>query len=145
MALKLSGSVHSLAVPTLSSVVRTAWPHVVGIVLVVGAWTAVSASGVVQPAYLAPSPLDVWEAFVRANTYHEIGGGVDRVVRGEENYFLWEHLVVSLRRIGLSLAIAVVIGVPSVWRWATSGASGAWWVRTSTSSAPSRRWPTSAS
>lgn len=93
-------------------VARAAWPHVLLLALVLTAWTLVSVSDIVRPAYLAPSPLEVWEAFVRANTYHEIGGGVDRVVRGEENYFLWEHLIVSLRRIGISLAIAVVIGVP---------------------------------
>lgn len=97
--------------PLLSSV-RRALPHVVTLAVVLTAWSLVSASDVVKPAYLTPSPLEVWEAFVRANTYHPIGGGVDRVVRGEENYFLWEHLVVSLRRIGLGLGIALVVAVP---------------------------------
>ncbi|WP_246081618.1 ABC transporter permease [Nocardioides litoris] len=86
--------------------------HLLTFAVVLTAWTLVSASDVVSPAYLAPSPLEVWDAFVRANSYHPIGGGVDRVVRGEEGYFLWEHLVVSLRRIGIGLGIAVVVGVP---------------------------------
>ncbi|WP_370617238.1 ABC transporter permease [Mumia sp. Pv 4-285] len=81
-------------------------------VAVLAVWTWVAASDWIQPAYLAPSPSEVWDAFVRANTYHPVGGGVDRVVRGEENYFLWEHLVVSLRRIAIGLALAIVVGVP---------------------------------
>lgn len=92
---------------------RLGWlPPLVTAAAVLLTWSLVAASGWVQPAYLAPSPLEVWDAFVRANTYHPIGGGIDRVVRGEENYFLWEHLVVSLRRIGIGLALAVVVGVP---------------------------------
>ena len=87
-------------------------PAAVTAVGVLVLWTVIAASDVVQPAYLAPSPREVWDAFVRANTHHEIGGGVDRVVRGEENYFLWEHLLVSLRRIGIGLALAIAVGVP---------------------------------
>lgn len=94
------------------SLARSALPHVLLLGLLLAAWTAVAVADVVEPAYLTPTPLEVWDAFVRANTFHPVGGGVDRVVRGEEGYFLWEHLVVSLRRIGLSLAIAVVVGVP---------------------------------
>lgn len=82
------------------------------LVVLLAAWSAVAASDLVEPRYLTPSPLEVWDAFVRANSHHPVGGGVDRVVRGEENYFLWEHLVVSLRRIGLGLALGVVVGVP---------------------------------
>ncbi|MEH3068160.1 MAG: hypothetical protein PGN15_08950 [Aeromicrobium erythreum] len=87
-------------------------PPVVTLVVVLAAWSAVSASGVVQPAYLAPSPLEVWDAFLRANTNHAVGGGVDRIVRGEEGYYLWEHLVVSLQRIGGGLALAIIVAVP---------------------------------
>lgn len=87
-------------------------PPVVTLVVILTVWTLVAVSDVVEPSYLAPTPLEVWDAFVRANTNHAIGGGVDRVVRGEENYFLWEHLVVSLRRIGLGLLVAVVVGIP---------------------------------
>lgn len=82
------------------------------LVVLLVAWSVVAAADLVEPHYLTPSPLEVWDAFVRANSHHPVGGGVDRVVRGEENYFLWEHLVVSLRRIGLGLVLGVLVGVP---------------------------------
>lgn len=82
------------------------------LVLLLVAWWVVAALDLVEPHYLTPSPREVWDAFVRANSYHPVGGGVDRVVRGEEHYFLWEHLVVSLRRIGLGLLIGTAVGVP---------------------------------
>lgn len=94
--------------PTASRVL----PHVATLTVLLAAWTLVAASDVVEPHYLTPSPLQVWDAFTRANSDHPIGGGVDRIVRGEENYYLWEHLVVSLRRIGLGLLIATVVGIP---------------------------------
>jgi taurine transport system permease protein len=91
----------------------TRWlPPVLTLAVLLTAWTLVAISDVVEPHYLTPTPLEVWDAFVRANTNHPIGGGVERIVRGEENYFLWEHLVVSLRRIGLGLALAIVVGIP---------------------------------
>ena len=82
------------------------------LVVLLVVWSVVAAADLVEPHYLTPSPLEVWDAFVRANSHHPVGGGVDRVVRGEENYFLWEHLVVSLRRIGLGLVLGVAVGVP---------------------------------
>ncbi|WP_200952915.1 MULTISPECIES: ABC transporter permease [unclassified Nocardioides] len=82
------------------------------LVVLLAVWSVVAAADLVEPHYLTPSPLEVWDAFVRANSHHAVGGGVDRVVRGEENYYLWEHLVVSLRRIGLGLGLGVVVGVP---------------------------------
>lgn len=99
--------------PSSSRSTPARWlPHVATLAVLLGVWTLVAVSDVVEPHYLTPSPLEVWDAFVRANTDHAIGGGVDRVVRGEEGYYLWEHLVVSLQRIGAGLAIATVIGVP---------------------------------
>ena len=53
----------------------------------------------------------VWQAFVEANTSHPIAEGVDRVVRGEQNYYLWEHLLASLQRIGVGVGAAVVVGI----------------------------------
>lgn len=95
------------------SIAVSRWlPPLATFVVLLIVWTIVAVSDIVEPHYLTPSPLEVWNAFVRANTHHAIGGGVDRVVRGEENYFLWEHLVVSLRRIGLGLLFAVVVGIP---------------------------------
>lgn len=85
---------------------------VASLVVLLVVWSVVAAADLVEPHYLTPSPLEVWHAFVRANSHHLVGGGVDRVVRGEENYFLWEHLVVSLRRIGLGLVLGIAVGVP---------------------------------
>lgn len=82
------------------------------LVAVVGAlvvWWAVTAAGLVDPQFL-PGPWAVWEAFVRANSWHEIAPGVPREVRGEQNYFLWEHLVASLQRIAVGAGVAVIVG-----------------------------------
>ncbi len=98
--------------PTLTHRARTVLPHVLLLAAVLGAWTAVAASDLVTPHYLTPSPKEVWDAFVRANSDHPVGGGVDRIVRGEENYYLWEHLLASLQRIGIGLAFAIAVGIP---------------------------------
>ncbi|WP_407942527.1 ABC transporter permease [Nocardia salmonicida] len=78
-----------------------------GIVLV--AWTVVTAAGVVDPLYL-PSPRAVWDAFVRANSTHRIADGIDRFVVGEQNYYLWEHLLASLQRIAIGVGAAIIVG-----------------------------------
>ncbi|WP_435831194.1 ABC transporter permease [Nocardia salmonicida] len=78
-----------------------------GIVLI--AWTVVTAAGVVDPLYL-PSPRAVWDAFVRANSTHRIADGVDRFVVGEQNYYLWEHLLASLQRIAIGVGAAIIVG-----------------------------------
>lgn len=95
-----------------TSTARRLLPHLLTLAVVLAVWTAVAVSDIVQPAYLTPGPLEVWDAFARANTDHPIGGGVDRVVRGEEGYYLWEHLLVSLQRIGAGLLAAVLVGIP---------------------------------
>ncbi|WP_067693938.1 ABC transporter permease [Nocardia jejuensis] len=77
----------------------------------VALWWAVSAAGLVDKQFL-PAPQAVWEAFVRANSWHELAPGVPREVRGEQNYFLWEHLVASLQRIAIGAGAAVVLGPP---------------------------------
>lgn len=74
-------------------------------------WFLITALKLVQPLYL-PAPSAVWAAFVRANTDHPLAEGVDRVVRGEQNYYLWEHLVASLQRIGVGVGAAVIVGIP---------------------------------
>ncbi len=75
------------------------------------AWWAITRLGLVRPLYL-PSPGAVWDAFVRANSDHPIATGVDRVVRGEQGYYLWEHLVASLQRIGIGVGGAILVGIP---------------------------------
>ncbi|MFG1797442.1 ABC transporter permease [Nocardia sp. NPDC049149] len=77
--------------------------------LVLGFWAAITAAGLVDPLYL-PSPHAVWDAFVRANTRHQLAAGVDRTVVGEQNYYLWEHLVASLQRIAAGVGAAIVVG-----------------------------------
>ena len=73
-------------------------------------WWAVTAARLVEPLFL-PGPGAVWDAFVRANSCHPISTGVDRIVCGEQNYFLWEHLLASLQRIAAGVSAAVVVGV----------------------------------
>ncbi|HAQ59254.1 MAG TPA: taurine ABC transporter permease [Microbacterium sp.] len=74
-------------------------------------WWLITGLELIRPLYL-PSPGAVWDAFVRANSDHPIAPGVNRIVRGEQNYYLWEHLVASLQRIGAGVGAAVVVGIP---------------------------------
>jgi taurine transport system permease protein len=85
--------------------------HTASFVGLLVAWWLITKSGWIRPLYL-PSPGAVWDAFVRANTDHPISSGSDRVVRGEQGYYLWEHLVASLQRIGIGVGAGIVVGVP---------------------------------
>jgi taurine transport system permease protein len=76
------------------------------LVVLLAAWWAVTAAGIVRPLYL-PGPGAVWDAFVRANSCYEAGS---RVLCGEQGYFMWEHLLASFRRIGVGVGAAVVLG-----------------------------------
>jgi taurine transport system permease protein len=82
----------------------------ISLVIVLFVWWAASAAGVVNPLYL-PGPGKVWQAFIEANSCRPIAQGSSRIVCGEQNYFLWQHLVVSLERIGVGMALAIVVGV----------------------------------
>jgi taurine transport system permease protein len=64
------------------------------------------------PLYL-PSITDVWAAFIQANTIHPIAEGVDRLVVGEYGYYLWQHLLATLERIGIGLFFAILVGIPT--------------------------------
>jgi len=81
------------------------------LVLLIALWWFVAWLEIVKPLFL-PSPEAVWDAFVRANTDHQVSPGIDRIVRGEQNYYMWEHLIASLQRIGAGLAAAIVFGIP---------------------------------
>nr|WP_114699408.1 ABC transporter permease subunit [Nocardia mexicana] len=72
-------------------------------------WWLVAAARLIDPQFL-PGPGAVWDAFVRANSWHRLAPGVPREVRGEQNYFLWEHLVASLQRIAAGAGAAVLLG-----------------------------------
>lgn len=76
-----------------------------------GLWYAVTAADLVRPLYV-PSPQAVYEAFVQANSLHPIAEGSERMVRGEQNYYLWEHLLASLQRILLGVGAAIAFGIP---------------------------------
>ncbi|GAB2661034.1 ABC transporter permease [Gordonia jinhuaensis] len=84
--------------------------RVAALVVFLFAWWVVTAADLVKPLYL-PGPGAVWDAFVRANTWHQVAPGVPREVLGEQNYFLWEHLIASLQRIFAGVGIAIVVGV----------------------------------
>ncbi|WP_433560868.1 hypothetical protein ACQP1O_24775 [Nocardia sp. CA-151230] len=48
-------------------------------------WWAVVAAKLIDQQFL-PSPHAVWDAFVRANSWHQLAPGVPREVPGEQNY-----------------------------------------------------------
>lgn len=85
--------------------------HTAFFALVLATWWLVTRAGLIRPLFLPP-PGDVWDAFVRANTEHPIAPGSERIVRGEQNHFLWEHLLASLERIALGVGAAIVVGIP---------------------------------
>jgi len=72
-------------------------------------WWLITSLALIKPLYL-PSPSAVWHAFVLSNTDHPIAPGVPRMVKGEQNYYLWEHLIASLQRIGVGVGWAIVFG-----------------------------------
>lgn len=81
------------------------------LLVTLAAWWTASRLELVRPLYL-PSPGSVWDAFIQANSDHPVAPGTDRMVRGEQNYYLWEHLLASLQRIGAGVGAAVVVGIP---------------------------------
>ncbi|MFJ7622434.1 ABC transporter permease [Rhodococcus sp. P-2] len=88
---------------------RSIGVRVVALLVFLVLWWGITAAGVIDELFL-PSPKSVWDAFVRANTWHQIAPGVDREVLGEQNYFLWEHLIASGQRIAAGVGAAVIVG-----------------------------------
>ena len=89
-------------------------PWLIRVVVLAGTlfvWWLVTKLELIRPLYL-PSPGAVWDAFVGANSDHSVAEGVDRMVRGEQNYYLWEHLLASLQRIAIGVGAAIVVGIP---------------------------------
>jgi len=80
------------------------------LVVVVLLWWLVTALQLVPALYL-PSPGAVLNAFVQANSCRPIAEGLSRTVCGEQNYYLWEHMVASLQRIAVGLGAAVAVGL----------------------------------
>ena len=77
------------------------------LVVFIAIWWLVTAAGWVKPLYL-PSPKAVWDAFVQSNSCRTVGA--DRTVCGEQNYYMWEHLLASLQRISVGVGVAVILG-----------------------------------
>lgn len=77
---------------------------------VLAVWWAVTASGLIPPLFL-PSPQAVVGAFIDANGCHPVQEGSARVVCGAQGYFLWEHLLASLQRIGFGVLGGIAVGV----------------------------------
>ena len=65
--------------------------RITALVVFLAVWWLITSLQLIKPLYL-PSPAAVWHAFVLANTDHPIAPGVARMVKGEQNYYLWEHL-----------------------------------------------------
>lgn len=80
------------------------------LVLLLAVWWAVTSAGLINPLYL-PGPGSVWNAFVEANSCRPQSEGSSRIICGEQQYFLWQHLVVSLERIGIGMLLAIVVGM----------------------------------
>lgn len=80
------------------------------LIVLIALWWSITATQIVKPLFL-PSPGAVWHAFIRANTCHPMSAGSTQIVCGEQNYFLWQHLVASLDRIGIGVGIAIVFGI----------------------------------
>lgn len=74
------------------------------VLLVLGVWTALAASGRWSPIVL-PSPAAVWDAFVQSVTIHDGR-------RGLSDHYLWEHLWASLWRIIRGVWWGAVLGIP---------------------------------
>jgi taurine transport system permease protein len=83
--------------------------RIAALVVFLGVWWLVTKAQLIKPLYL-PSPAAVWHAFVLSNTDHPIAPGVPRMVKGEQNYYLWEHLIASLQRIGVGVGWAILFG-----------------------------------
>lgn len=78
--------------------------HVAVVLALLGIWQGIFMLHI-WSELIIPSPRSVWEAAVTASITH------DGIV-GYSNYFLYEHLWVSLRRILIASAVAIVAGVP---------------------------------
>jgi taurine transport system permease protein len=83
--------------------------RIIALAIFLAVWWLITSLALIKPLYL-PSPSAVWHAFVLSNTDHPIAPGVPRMVKGEQNYYLWEHLIASLQRIGVGVGWAIVFG-----------------------------------
>lgn len=89
---------------------------------IVAAWWLVTELTDVSPVVL-PSPYDVGRELVTTNLCTEQANG--QVGCGVQGYFLWQHLLATLERIGVGLIAGTILGVLLGWALAarTLGAS----------------------
>src|SRR5699024_12484328 len=58
-----------------------------------------------------PSVQAVLSAFIDANRCVVVDESTGRTVCGVQNYYLWEHLIASLQRIGVGVSLAALSGI----------------------------------
>lgn len=91
------------------NVARRLGIRLASLLTVLALWWLITGAGWVKPLYL-PGPQAVWDAFVTANSIHPIAPGSSRLVAGEQGYYLWQHLLASLQRMGIGVGWAIVFG-----------------------------------
>ncbi|KAB3519181.1 ABC transporter permease subunit [Corynebacterium sp. zg254] len=76
------------------------------------AWWAITRFGNINPTVL-PSPIDVFHQLIVTNqcTTSETG----RVRCGAQDYYLWQHLLATLQRIGVGVGAGTIVGVLLGW------------------------------
>ncbi|MCR5978494.1 ABC transporter permease subunit [Gordonia jinghuaiqii] len=85
-----------------SALTRTGLP-LLSVVVFAGVWQLVAVSGIWSETFV-PRLGAVWDAFVDMSTTHN-------GVRGYADYYWWEHLYMTLRRVFAGVAIGVALGV----------------------------------
>ncbi|RAV32056.1 ABC transporter permease [Corynebacterium heidelbergense] len=83
--------------------------HLLLFLALLAAWWIVTATGLVKPLFL-PSPGAVWDSFVQSNTCRPVAEGQTAEICGEQNYFLWQHLLASLERIAVGVGVGFLVG-----------------------------------
>jgi taurine transport system permease protein len=78
--------------------------RLLSLAVLLAAWWLVTELEVWSELFV-PKPTAVWDRFVDSVSVHD-------GQKGLSGYYLWEHLGASLRRIGLGVGLAILIGIP---------------------------------
>ena len=89
---------------------RRAYINTLVFLALIAIWWIITATNIVKPLFL-PSPGSVVSAFWDANTCRPINDSGTAEVCGEDDYFLWQHLLASLERIAIGVGVGIVVGV----------------------------------
>ncbi|CAM5305566.1 ABC transporter permease [Corynebacterium variabile] len=89
---------------------RRAYINTLVFLALIAIWWIITATNIVKPLFL-PSPGAVVSAFWDANTCRPINDSGTAEVCGEDDYFLWQHLLASLERIAVGVGVGIVVGV----------------------------------